>query len=133
MHHLTESDIHQKLIRYLTGKMSLRAFHEWLVPATWDVEEWGSDSLQEMVSGIKHRLAEYSSGHWTKKELRNHLLPFATSFTVLVHNFGEETLASAQPQWRSSSRMIVIFSDQQPSYPYQSAVSNGQFVEASLS
>jgi hypothetical protein len=81
-HNLRESLIRKKLSDYLSGRLSLRKFRDWFVPATWDVEEWASVPTQELVYEIKLRMAEYTSGYWTEDELRATLLPLATSFRV---------------------------------------------------
>lgn len=73
MSHPTEEDVVEQLYEYLRRRISLNKFCDWLTPKVWDVEEWGSYSLIALVPEIKLRLAEYTSGHWTESELRNHL------------------------------------------------------------
>src|SRR5438270_11816597 len=76
MQNLTEEVIRRRLAEYLAGKSTLRKFHQWFVPATWDVDDNAPMSIRKLVSGVKLLLAEYSSGHHSKKELRDALLPF---------------------------------------------------------
>ena len=71
------------LARYIRGSMSLDAFEQWLIPATWDVEKVGNTALIDLVSQIKLRLAEFSNGHWTEKELREQLLKLVGESPVL--------------------------------------------------
>jgi len=71
------------LARYIRGSMSLDAFEQWLIPATWDVEKVGNPALIDLVSQIKLRLAEFSNGHWTEKELREQLLKLVGESPVL--------------------------------------------------
>jgi hypothetical protein len=71
--HLNESSIRLRLLRYLDGTDSLRMFRQWFVPSTWNVEEWASPRLQELVYSIKLLLAEYTSGHRSEEDLRARL------------------------------------------------------------
>ena len=72
-HNLSERMIRNKLAKYLSGTMSLRAFNQWFVPATWEVDIGSSSRLRELVGAIKLRLAEFSNGHWTKASLNRQL------------------------------------------------------------
>src|SRR5437870_5110683 len=78
-HNLDESMIRQRLVGYLTGKLSLKTFYDWFMSLTCGVDDWPSSQLQELINGIKLRLAEYMSGHWSKDDLRRQLSPFVTS------------------------------------------------------
>ncbi len=79
---LTEDQIRKQLSRYIAGKISLQAFRDWLVPATWDVDKWPAASLRNLVYEIKLRLAEYTSGHWSEMDLREKLSPLIVAHTV---------------------------------------------------
>jgi hypothetical protein len=72
--------VRKMLVRYLTKRMSLRAFCQWFVPATWDIDNWASPRLRELVYGIKLRIGEYTSGYWSEEELRDKLGLFATTY-----------------------------------------------------
>lgn len=63
--------------------MSLSAFEEWLIPATWNLEKSEHPSLVDLVSQIKLLLAESSSGHWSEAELRERLLELLMKTSAL--------------------------------------------------
>ncbi len=66
----------QRLGQYLAGEITLRTFEDWFVPLTWQPEAGTDDpAVANLVSEIELCLAEYSSGHWTEAELREHLRP----------------------------------------------------------
>src|SRR5260370_36704832 len=77
-HNLNEKLVRTKLVKYLTGTKSLRAFRRWFVPATWDIGEGAPVGMRKLVYEIKLRLAEYSNGHWSESELRAKLLSVAS-------------------------------------------------------
>src|ERR1700746_3354725 len=78
-------EIKDRLSRYLAGQDELSAFHEWFIPATWDI-----DSQSEPVKRVAHRLqlllAEFSNGDWSEEELRTKFweLINRSSITVTV-------------------------------------------------
>ena len=77
-----EIQILDKLADYLVGEMSLRDFQNWFVPIAWDIEATGSPAARDLAYEIELHLAEYTSGHRTKKELREKLLPLVRNYTV---------------------------------------------------
>jgi hypothetical protein len=48
---------------YFSDEISLKEFNEEFIPATWDGRE-------QWMSGVLLRYYEYTSGHWTKEELK---------------------------------------------------------------
>jgi hypothetical protein len=82
MQHLDEAKVREKLARYLSKKLSLRKFRAWFVPAAWGVDDSAPQSLRSLVYGIKLRLAEHSSGHWTESDLRDKLASLLSSYVV---------------------------------------------------
>ena len=62
--------IRANLARCLDGPWSLRAFDEWFVPATIDVERSGDAMAEALTWEIYLRLAEYSNGDCTEDELK---------------------------------------------------------------
>lgn len=124
-HNLTEAQIRKRLIAYLTGKTSLQAFQEWFVPATWHIETGAPARLQELVYGVKLRLAEYTSGHWSKADLRIKLLPYVTYFELRIG-----TPHELQP-WSRSSDKSITFSPPIPArvriVPHQASIRHGQY------
>lgn len=48
---------------YLSGAITLKEFNEEFIPATWkESEKW--------MYGVLLHIYEYTSGHWTKEELK---------------------------------------------------------------
>jgi hypothetical protein len=70
-YNLSEYTIRQKLRRYLDGKVTLREFRRWFVPATWDLKkDEASDRVRELVDDAKLFMAEYTGGYRTERDLR---------------------------------------------------------------
>ena len=65
-------DIYHKLSAYLDGRIDLAEFHNWFIPATWDI-----DTEPDYVKNCAHRiqllLAEFSNGDRSEQELRARL------------------------------------------------------------
>ena len=99
--------IRKRLSDYLTGKKSLKAFHTWFVPATWDAAESASDEMRELIYEIALLLAEYTSGHRTETSLRDKLTLLATSVVIA---------GARRNKWTSSSRShaFTIFLQRHP-------------------
>ena len=72
-----ENEIRRNLKAYLAGRLSLKAFQEWFVPATWDIEKQAMPNVRRLVYAIELRLAEYTNGHWSPAELKDYLQPLA--------------------------------------------------------
>jgi hypothetical protein len=61
--------IRDHLADYLRGDLTLRAFDEWFVAATWHVEQTGDQQTIDLTDEIILRPAEYSHGDCTEAEL----------------------------------------------------------------
>lgn len=78
-------EINNRLSTYLAGQVSLSDFHNWFIPATWNI-----DSESDRVKRIAHRLqlllAEFSNGDWSEEELRSNFWDVLNrpSITVIV-------------------------------------------------
>ncbi len=94
---IAESQIREKLGRFLSGEMSLDQFEDWLVQRSWNMHQHSDESAQKLASAIELRLAEHSSGHLDGAALRDELRPFVTNYTVAVW-FGEPPSHVAQQQ-----------------------------------
>ena len=78
-----ESEIREHLVRCLAGENSLQAFVEWFSARTWDVEASGEPAAEDLTADIELRLAEYTNGHWTEKELRSLLTQRIQTYEVV--------------------------------------------------
>lgn len=72
-----EKEIREKLSDYLSGTLSIQAFQEWFIPATWNIEKHASENLRKLVYGVELRLAEYTNGHLSPNELKVYLKSLA--------------------------------------------------------
>jgi len=77
-----EFQIRDWLARYLSGDVALQAFHDAVAPLIWSVSERASASLCALAHEVEWRLAEYSNGDWTERELRSLLHPLVTDIQV---------------------------------------------------
>jgi len=118
--HPNEILIKRHLLRYLLGEISLRHFRRWFVPATWHVEEWAPVPLQDLVYGIKLRLAEYTSGHWSEAQLRELLLPFVRSYTVTLQE--EPDIFMAPLAHQAGIACVQWFATQASGRQYEMAI-----------
>ena len=67
---MTQAQICWKLFDYLEGHCTLRELRAWLASETWDVHATGDPELIGLVGRIELALAEYSSGHISREEMR---------------------------------------------------------------
>jgi hypothetical protein len=83
--HSLRDDINDRISRYLAGQIELSEFHDWFIPATWDV-----DAESAQVKRLAHRvqlfLAEFSNGDRLEDELRSGFWDILnrSSITVIV-------------------------------------------------
>jgi hypothetical protein len=73
-----DEQIRIQLSRLLAGEITLRAFEDWLVPATWDVHLTDNRAAEGLAYRISHRLREYAHGDWSVDELRQLLAPLTS-------------------------------------------------------
>jgi hypothetical protein len=76
-------EIADRLSRYVAGQIELSEFHNWIIPATWDI-----DAEPEQVKSVVHRvqllLAEFSNGDRTEEDLRSCLWGVLNRSSVMV-------------------------------------------------
>jgi hypothetical protein len=77
--------IHDQLVRFLDGDLTLAEFEDWFTPVAWDVDQTSGQAAQRLAHGIELRLAEFSNGHLTEDELRASLRPLAAISKILVN------------------------------------------------
>jgi hypothetical protein len=85
---IAESQIREKLGRYLRRDLSLDRFEDWIAGQSWNMHRDSSDPAQALASAIELRLAEHSSGHLSESDLREELRQFANPPVVQI-SFGE--------------------------------------------
>lgn len=78
------AEIRGHLTDYLSGTLSLQAFQDWLVGATWNVELSDDAAATELTYSIKLSLAEHAAGDISDFELREDLLSLVPPVTTIV-------------------------------------------------
>lgn len=78
-------EIYSRLSLYLAGSVSLEEFHNWLIPATWDIDA-EPDKVKRLAHRLQLLLAEFSNGDRSEEDLRSSLWDLfpCTSVTVTV-------------------------------------------------
>lgn len=94
---IAESQIREKLGRYLRDELSLDRFEDWLAQSSWDMHKDSSDAAQKLVAAIELRLAEHSSGHLNEPALRNELRQFVNPPVVQI-SFGNAQQSPILPE-----------------------------------
>jgi hypothetical protein len=72
-----ETAIRRRLNWLVTGQLSIRDFADWFIPATWDVESCGDESLGRLSFSVLHRLNEWSLSVLDDHDLVDLLRPYA--------------------------------------------------------
>jgi hypothetical protein len=85
---ISESQIREKLGRYLRRDLSLDQFEDWIAQQSWNMHKDSSEEPQKLASAIELRFAEYSSGHLDESALREELRQFANPPVVQI-SFGK--------------------------------------------
>jgi hypothetical protein len=74
--------IRSRLAEWIDGRISLSAFEDWFVPATWNIHKENDSEAENLADEIELSLSEYSGGYLSIAELRESLeeltLPFST-------------------------------------------------------
>lgn len=94
-------DIRRWLARYLAGDISLKAFDDWFAPATWNISREHDPEARKLAYEITHRLAEFTDGYWTERELQMLLQPLEENYAVTVRTISHA--APPLPTWSTSS------------------------------
>jgi hypothetical protein len=68
---IQEDEVKNRLTEYLSGKLSLEAFSDWLGEHSWNMHAGSSHSAKRLVGALELLLAEHARGHRTEPELRS--------------------------------------------------------------
>ena len=85
--------LHERLADYLAGDSSLDEFKDWLVGATWSIDEAADPAGMQLADEVKLALADESGGFLTEAELREELKPFVTRRHATVRLTNDQTTA----------------------------------------
>lgn len=75
------NELRDTVARYLSHELSLGDLESWLIPATWEVEDY---AVVELVRQIKLPLAEYLAGHRSEEDLRTRLESILVHYVVAM-------------------------------------------------
>ncbi len=78
----TDKELRAWLTRYVSGRVSLRDFQEWLAPRAWILDADEAPEQARLADRIELLLAEWSNGHWTEDELKERLGAYAVRVDV---------------------------------------------------
>ena len=97
-------EIHSKAAEFVAGRISLRQFEEWFVPATWDIHKANDSEAESLADEIDLNISEYTDGVLSadqlKQELAAAIRPFERLFpnivvigqlSSLIQNYAPET------------------------------------------
>jgi hypothetical protein len=77
--------------RYLTGELSRDELQDWLIPLVWDSA--GLDpQTDDLINSIQLYLAEFTGGHLTEDELREHLHALLPATVSVFVSYGSQNL-----------------------------------------
>ncbi len=91
---ISESQIRERLGRYLQRGLSLDQFEDWIAEQSWNMHKDSSEEAQGLAAAIELRLVEHSSGHLDEEALRDDLRQFANPSVINVI-FGDAHLTQA--------------------------------------
>ena len=84
---IAQSQIREKISRYLRYEISLDQFEDWLVQRSWNMHQDSDGDAQKLVAAVELRLAEHSSGHLDVAALREELQSLVNVFPPRI-DFG---------------------------------------------
>lgn len=99
---MLDIEIRQKVAEYLNLRVTLRDFHRWFIPATWDVDQCGDHEARELAHTIDLLLAEYTNGHLSEDHLRREMRPLVEDYSVSV-SFGTASCGVSQRVFTASA------------------------------
>jgi len=81
---ISEAQIREQLLSYLTREISLNEFEDWLALQSWNMQRDSSPAARRLVGAIELRFAEYSNDHLTdeglERELKGLISPVVTVY-----------------------------------------------------
>lgn len=66
---MPDLEIRAYLSRYLAGTMSLDDFEDWFIPATWDIERYGTGAAR-LAAEVRSALFSIATGEGSEDEFR---------------------------------------------------------------
>jgi siroheme synthase (precorrin-2 oxidase/ferrochelatase) len=75
------NEIRDQIASYLSNKISLEQFENWIAQHTWNIHRFGDPAVEQRAFQIEAKLAEYSAGHIDEAALRQELAAMLPSHT----------------------------------------------------
>jgi hypothetical protein len=63
-------DLREQIGRYLAVELTIRDFHRWVLPASWNLHQADDSMTKEQAGEIGLCLAEMEAGHRTEDDFR---------------------------------------------------------------
>src|SRR2546426_6238901 len=60
---VSASDIRNQISHFVSRRIHLDAFEDWIVRETWNIHKSGSDAAEILTFAVEESLSEYSSDH----------------------------------------------------------------------
>jgi hypothetical protein len=105
---ITESQIRERLLAYLTRSSSLNEFEDWLVAASWNMHRDSDAAAQSLVGAIELRLAEYSNDHLDDDALERELKGLIASTVRATIEHSRATSPAIDTAFSGPSRAFLV-------------------------
>lgn len=77
---VSERQIRDRLIQFLSGRIDLENFEDWFVENTWNIHLSADLGAQRLAYAIELRLAEHSTEHLPEKAFHDELVEIVNSY-----------------------------------------------------
>jgi hypothetical protein len=84
-----EAEVRRRASDYVAGRSTLADFDLWLAAVSWNLDETADPELRELIGTIELRIAEFTSGVWNERELRDRIQLPLNAPTVVLTAFSE--------------------------------------------
>jgi hypothetical protein len=105
---MSSSQIKEHLALYLGKQISLEQLENWFVPNSRDIRRSQSEAAKFVAFAVEGALAEYLSGIYTERELRNELSQVVSADTKFWV-FQDAMAYAPVLSWVTSAQTIPVF------------------------
>lgn len=100
-------DVVAQVQRYLADELSRDELQDWLVPLVWDSA--GLDpQTDDLVNSIQLYLAEFTGGHLTEDELREHLRALLPATVSIFVSYGAQESPYGSSQQNATVEVATV-------------------------
>lgn len=97
-----DSELRERLHRYVVGEIDLHSFREWFVAQAWNIDKRVDESTAALVHEVDLVLAEFDHGDWTEEEVKHH-------FNSLIEETTTVQFSEIPPWIQSSSTSSAVW------------------------